>query len=100
MSADPVNALLTKLCDGDLAAGIELAVGVPRPVSGNREKTAGERFLEEFEPPSGDELAALVREKKSAATSPTIGGRRRCRSKPSAMTFECAPKASLTSAPR
>jgi hypothetical protein len=36
------------MCDGDLAAGIELAVGVPQPISGNREKTAGERFLEEF----------------------------------------------------
>jgi hypothetical protein len=54
----------TAMCDGDLAAGIELAVGVPQPVSGNREKTAGERFLEEFEPPSGDELAALVREEE------------------------------------
>jgi hypothetical protein len=54
----------TAMCGGDLAAGIELAVGIPQPVSGNRKKTAGERFLEEFEPPSGDELAALVREEK------------------------------------
>jgi len=52
----------TAMCDGDLAAGIELAVGVPQPAGGVREKTVGERLLEQYEEPSAEEIAAAVRE--------------------------------------
>ena len=57
--------IATAMCDGDLEAAIELAVGVPQPVGGDRERTAGEAFFENVEPPSGEELAALVREERA-----------------------------------
>lgn len=46
---------------GDVAAGIELAVGVPEPVGAEQSPTAGERFLADYVEPSADELAETVR---------------------------------------
>jgi hypothetical protein len=55
------------MCDGDLAAALELAVGVPQPVGGAREKTIGERLLEEYEEPSDQEIAAAMEEEHTRA---------------------------------
>ena len=52
----------TAMCDGDLAAGLELAVGVPQSVSGDRETSAGEKWLADYEEPSADELDAAMRD--------------------------------------
>jgi hypothetical protein len=52
----------TAMCDGDVRAGIELAVGSPQPVSDHRDEAAVERFLEGYQEPSAEELAALARE--------------------------------------
>lgn len=38
----------TTMCDGDVSAAIELAVGAPQPVDRPRPKTIGEQLLEEF----------------------------------------------------
>jgi hypothetical protein len=46
---------------GDAAAGIELAVGVPAPVGGERPETAGERFLADYVEPSAQEMAEIER---------------------------------------
>lgn len=46
---------------GDVAAGIELAVGAPEPVGAERSPTAGERFLADYVEPSAEELAETVR---------------------------------------
>jgi hypothetical protein len=46
---------------GDAAAGIELAVGVPARVDGERHETAGERFLADCLEPSADEMAEIAR---------------------------------------
>jgi hypothetical protein len=46
---------------GDLAAGIELAVGVPAVVDGERPETAGERFLADYVEPSAEEMAEIER---------------------------------------
>jgi hypothetical protein len=40
------------MCDGDLSAAMELAVGRPQPVHGDREPSAGEQLLEEPGNPS------------------------------------------------
>ena len=50
----------TAMCDGDLAAGIELAVGVPQPAGAARERAVGERLLEQYEEPSAQEIAAAI----------------------------------------
>lgn len=47
---------------GDVAAGIELAIGIPEPVEGTRPETAGERMLASYVEPSPEELAAIGRE--------------------------------------
>jgi catechol 2,3-dioxygenase-like lactoylglutathione lyase family enzyme len=57
----------TAMCDGDVSAGLELAIGLPQPVGGDREKTAGELLLDEFEEPSAEEIAAAVREEEARA---------------------------------
>ena len=36
------------MCDGDLNAAMELAIGAPQPVHGQREPTIGERLMEEL----------------------------------------------------
>jgi hypothetical protein len=46
---------------GDAAAGIELAVGVPTQVDGERPETAGERFLADYVEPSAEEMAEIDR---------------------------------------
>jgi hypothetical protein len=50
---------------GDVAAGIELAVGIPEPVEGTRPETAGERMLASYVEPSAEELAAIGREEQA-----------------------------------
>jgi len=57
----------TAMCDGDLAAGIELAVGVPQPAGGGREKAVGDRLLEQYEEPSAQEIAAAMEEERARA---------------------------------
>jgi len=57
----------TAMCDGDLAAGIELAVGVPQPAGAAREKAVGERLLEQYEEPSAQEIAAAMEEERARA---------------------------------
>jgi hypothetical protein len=46
---------------GDVAAGIELAVGIPEPVEGPRPETAGERMLADYVEPSAHELEEIGR---------------------------------------
>jgi hypothetical protein len=46
---------------GDVAAGIELAVGIPEPVEGTRPETAGERMLADYVEPSAHELEEIGR---------------------------------------
>jgi hypothetical protein len=53
------------MCDGDFRAAIELAVGTPQPVHGERQPTVGERLAEEFAampPPTDKELEEISRE--------------------------------------
>jgi hypothetical protein len=52
------------MCDGDLNAAIELAVGAPQPVERPRPKTAGEELQEDLEGqrPTEKELAEFSRE--------------------------------------
>lgn len=50
---------------GDVAAGIELAVGAPPPVDGTPPETAGAVLLADFVEPSADDMAEL--EQKEAA---------------------------------
>jgi hypothetical protein len=59
--------LAIAMCDGDVSAGIELAVGQPQPVGRENEKSAGEQLMEEFaqSPPSQAELDAWDREEKT-----------------------------------
>ena len=59
--------LAIAMCDGDLSAGIELAVGQPQPVGREKEKSIGEQLMEEFErsPPSQAELDAWDRAEKA-----------------------------------
>src|SRR5262249_5344647 len=56
-----------EMCDGDIAAGIELAVGQPQPVGGEKEQTVGQPLMEEFEqpPPSQQDLDAWDREENA-----------------------------------
>jgi hypothetical protein len=55
------------MCDGDVAAGIELAVGQPHPVGDEKEMPVGQRLMEEFEqsPPSRAELDRWDRDEKA-----------------------------------
>ena len=46
---------------GDTRAGIELAVGIPEPVDGERPETIGERLLADYVEASPEELAAIGR---------------------------------------
>lgn len=46
---------------GDVAEGIELAVGPPQPAGEDRPETAGERLLREMPVPSKEELAEIER---------------------------------------
>jgi hypothetical protein len=39
----------TEMCDGDFSAAIELAVGTPQPVDGEREETIGQKLLAELQ---------------------------------------------------
>ena len=54
----------TAMCDGDFAAGLELAVGEPQPVGGSRETPAAEEWLAGYEEPSAAELDAAMREEE------------------------------------
>src|SRR5262245_47723418 len=52
------------MCDGDLEAGMELAVGRPQAVNGERDQTVGEQLLEQIREPSAAELADSMREEE------------------------------------
>src|SRR5213593_2321166 len=66
---DRCSAFACKIAEGmygDLADGIELAVGAPHPVEGMPRETAGAKLLAEFSDsqPSGQELTEFKREDK------------------------------------
>lgn len=50
---------------GDVAAGIELAVGIPEPVDGVRPQTIGERLLADYVEPSAQEMAVIDRQERA-----------------------------------
>jgi len=58
-------SIAAAMCDGDVTAGMELAIGRPQPVHGERDATVGERLLDEFGEPSDAELADAMREEES-----------------------------------
>lgn len=58
------------MCDGDFREAIELAVGRPQPVHGERQPTTGERLAEAFAampPPTDKELEEISREYEERA---------------------------------
>jgi hypothetical protein len=50
---------------GDVAGGIELAVGVPQPVDGDSPEPIGAQMLADYVPPTAIEMAALEQDEES-----------------------------------